>query len=163
MALTVCHFYVICSCFPVLWWRPGYVSTMCGQPDAVGQWFSGPEWRVVGGPDPGSVFGHTVTNRKSLQTSHTAPLPPFVYNGGWIKFPKTKLYQCLLLQLHFGPAALTLIFQPAAFASQWILIESCLFSFTHHLFWNSGTEEWMGCLVKNIKFKVFFKNGIALF
>lgn len=110
MALTVCHFYVICSCFPVLWWHPGYVSTMCGQPDAVGQWFSGPECRVVGGPDPGSVFGHTVTNRKSLQTSHTAPLPPFVYNGGWIKFPKTKLYQCLLLQLHFGPAALTLIF-----------------------------------------------------
>lgn len=33
--------------------------------------------------DPGSVFGHIITNRKLLQTSHTAPLPPFVYRVGW--------------------------------------------------------------------------------
>lgn len=53
--------------------------------------------------DPGSVFGRIITNRKSLQASHTAPLPPFVYRGGWIKLPKTKLYQCLLLQHPFRP------------------------------------------------------------
>lgn len=53
--------------------------------------------------DPGSVFGHIITNRKSLQASHTGPLPPFVYRGGWIKLSKTKLYQCLLLQHPFCP------------------------------------------------------------
>ena len=47
--------------------------------------------------DPGSVFGYIITNRKSRQASHTGPLPPFVYWGGWTKLPKTKLYQCLLL------------------------------------------------------------------
>lgn len=31
--------------------------------------------------DPGSVFGQIITNRKSLQASHTGPLPPFVYRG----------------------------------------------------------------------------------
>lgn len=54
----------------------GSVSTMC-------QWFSGTQRnRVVGGPEnPGSVFGHIITNRKSRRASHTRPLPPFVYRG----------------------------------------------------------------------------------
>lgn len=32
--------------------------------------------------DPGSVFGHVITNRKSLQAGHTGQLPSFVYWGG---------------------------------------------------------------------------------
>lgn len=78
MALTVCHFYVICSCFPVLWWHPGDVSTMCGQPDAVGQWFSGPEWRVVGGPETLVLFLDTQSQTgspcKPVTQRHFLPL-----------------------------------------------------------------------------------------
>ncbi len=39
------------------------------------------KWSRGRSRDPGSVFGHIITNRKSLQASHTGPLPPFVYRG----------------------------------------------------------------------------------
>lgn len=71
---------------------------------------SGPrvKWSRGRSRDPGSVFGYIITNRKSLQAGHTGPLPSFVYRGVWFKLPKTKLYQCVVLQHPFCPLYLYL-------------------------------------------------------
>lgn len=73
--------------------------------------------------DPGSVFGHIITNRKSLQASHTGPLPPFVYGGGgWIKLHFQSCTNVCCSNIHFAPITLPpSASQPAFFVSQWTL------------------------------------------
>lgn len=97
-----CHFSVACSCFPVLWHpsRMWPCEHNVWQPDTAGHWFPSRGWKSRGrSRDPGPVFGHKITNRKLLQSGHTAPLPPFVYQEIELK-SNTRLSRRLLLQPH---------------------------------------------------------------
>lgn len=69
--------------------------------------------------DPGSVFGHIITNRKSLQASHTGPLPPFVYRRGWIKLHLQSCTHVCCSIFHFAPISLQL--SASLTISQWTL------------------------------------------
>lgn len=62
------------------------------------------KWSRGRSRDPGSVFGHIITNRKSLQASHTGPLPPFVYRGGAeLNSQRQSCTNVCCSSIHFAP------------------------------------------------------------
>lgn len=118
MPLTtyICHFYVYCSCFPELW-RPGYLSTMWGQADTVGQWFSSPEWnRVVGGPETLVLFLDIKSQTGSPCKLVTQGHFPLLFTWGLNKTPNV-----CCSSIHFAPVTLApSVSQSAFIVSQWI-------------------------------------------
>lgn len=102
---------------------------MCARPDAA--LLSGLEWGSRGrSTDPGSLFGHKITNRKWVQTSLTAPLPPFVYNEGGVEVKSPKLHQRLLLLLH--SVVETFYFRPRFYVLMWkVFPQECKLKLKH--------------------------------